>query len=69
MNNIITKLKILEIKLKTSGPIGYIIYCMIGITVMFIVWGVILMLGYTIFLTLLIIGVPFAIIGFIANKK
>ena len=29
----------LEIKLKTSGPIGYFIYCIIGIAVMIAVWG------------------------------
>jgi len=45
------KLKLLEIKLKTSGTLGYIIYCTIGITVMLIVWGFIFKsLGY-IFMT------------------
>ena len=44
-------LKLLEIRLKTSGTLGYIIYCVLGITVMVIVWGLILgTLGY-IFLT------------------
>ena len=39
MKNLLLKLKILEIKLKTSGPIGYFIYCIIGIAVMIAVWG------------------------------
>tara|TARA_Y100000294_G_scaffold89696_1_gene83636 strand:+ start:786 stop:1292 length:507 start_codon:yes stop_codon:yes gene_type:complete len=39
MKNLLLKLKILEIKLKTSGPIGYFIYCVIGIAVMIAVWG------------------------------
>ena len=43
MKNLLLKLKILEIKLKTSGPIGYFIYCIIGIAVMIAVWGPIFM--------------------------
>ena len=51
MNNLLAKLKLLEIKLKTSGTLGYFVYCIIGITVMFIVWGAIFKLGATLFLT------------------
>jgi hypothetical protein len=51
MKNFLLKLKLLEIKLKTSGKLGYVVYCIIGITVMFIIWGLIFKLGATIFLT------------------
>ena len=51
MKNLLLKLKLLEIKLKTSGTLGYVVYCIIGITVMFIIWGLIFKLGATIFLT------------------
>ena len=51
MKNFLLKLKLLEIKLKTSGTLGYVVYCIIGITVMFIIWGLIFKLGATIFLT------------------
>ena len=51
MKNFLLKLKLLEIKLKTSGTLGYVVYCIIGITVMFITWGLIFKLGATIFLT------------------
>ncbi|WP_415321132.1 hypothetical protein ABXT63_01255 [Candidatus Pelagibacter sp. Uisw_092] len=51
MKNFLLKLKLLEIKLKTSGTLGYVVYCIIGITVMFIIWGLIFKLGAIIFLT------------------
>ena len=51
MKNFLLKLKLLEIKLKTSGTLGYVLYYIIGITVMFITWGLIFKLGATIFLT------------------
>ena len=51
MKNFLLKLKLLEIKLKTSGTLGYVLYYIIGITVMFIIWGLIFKLGATIFLT------------------
>ena len=51
MKNFLLKLKLLEIKLKTSGTLGYVVYCIIGITVAFIIWGLIFKLGATIFLT------------------
>ena len=38
MKNLLLKLKILELKLKYH-PIGYFIYCIIGIAVMIAVWG------------------------------
>ena len=44
-------LKLLEIRLKTSGTFGYIIYCILGITVMVIVWGLIFKTLDYIFLT------------------
>ena len=51
MKNFLLKLKLLEIKLKTSGTLWYVVYCIIGITVAFIIWGLIFKLGATIFLT------------------
>ena len=79
------KLKLLEIKLKTSGTLGYIIYCTIGITVMLIVWSFIFKsLGY-IFMTplfslkylgeihllkiIIIIIVAFGLISLFIGKK
>ena len=54
MKNLFLKLKLLEIRLKNSGKLGYLIYCIIGIIVMLIIWGTIFgLLGY-IFLTPLI---------------
>ena len=51
MKNLLLKLKLLEIRLKNSGRLGYLIYCVIGIIVMLIIWGTIFgLLGY-IFLT------------------
>ena len=44
-------LKLLEIRLKTSGTLGYIIYCILGITVMVIIWGLIFSTLSYIFLT------------------
>ena len=38
MKNFLTILKLLEIKLKTAGTIGYLIYLIIGLTVMFAIW-------------------------------
>ena len=38
MKKILLKLKLLEIKLKTSGSLGYLTYCIIGLAVMFVIW-------------------------------
>lgn len=38
-------------KLKYSGPIGYIIYCVIGLSVMIIFWGSLIKLFSLVFLT------------------
>ena len=38
MKQILLKLKLLEIILKTSGSLGYLTYCIIGLAVMFVIW-------------------------------
>jgi len=54
-------LKLLEMKLKYSGPIGYIIYCVIGLSVMIIFWGSLVKLFGLVFLT------PFTNIKFLGE--
>ncbi|MDC1178703.1 hypothetical protein OAT43_00750 [Candidatus Pelagibacter ubique] len=51
MKKLLIYLKLLEMKLKYSGPIGYIIYCVIGLSVMIIFWGSLVKLFSFVFLT------------------